>query len=40
MVQNILSQLRDKAKASHADVEDEERVHGQHDPVLYHAAAA
>lgn len=32
--------LRDEAKAVQADVEDEERVHGQRDPVLHHAAAA
>ena len=31
--------LRDKAKAVKADVEDEERVHGQRDPVLHHTAA-
>ena len=31
--------LRDEAKAVQANVEDEERVHGQRDPVLHHAAA-
>lgn len=32
--------LRDEAKAVQANVEDKERVHGQRDPVLHHAAAA
>jgi hypothetical protein len=34
------STLRDEAKAVQANVEHEQRVHGQRDPVLDHAAAA
>ena len=32
--------LRNKAQTIQPNVEDEERVYGQHDPVLYHAASA